>query len=90
MENIVKIWSDADYINIRISHNDLIELAEKHPTDPVKVVNVSAFLKEFLHELQEYQLGYERDGNAIEEVIEECIQKVAEGGSDSVELIEID
>lgn len=86
-DKIVKIWSDDEYINIRISHNDLFELAEKHPTTPYKVVKLSQFIKEYVHELENGLGGYEADSNRIEKVIEDVIQSLGDNGSETIKEI---
>lgn len=85
-DRIVEIWSDQDHINIRISHADLLTLAEKHNENPLKVVKISQFLKEYIRELTSYVVNTDVDyENEIEHIIDECIQRVYESGSDSVE-----
>lgn len=84
---IVNIDRRNKGINIWISLEDISDLAERHPNNPLKILDMDKFVEEYLNEIKGYELGYERNGNAIEEILEECIQKVYEAGSDTVKAM---
>lgn len=85
-QSIVKIWADIDHINIRISIDDLLTLAERHPEYPLKVVKISQFVKEYKAELENYAESNDVESGCshLEWLIDQCIQNIYESGSDSV------
>jgi hypothetical protein len=88
-DNIILIERYARGIKIWVSVENLCDLAERHPDNPVKIVDKDKFIEEYIHQLQEYQQSNDVENGCshLEWFIEECIQQVYENGSETVQAI---
>lgn len=85
-EHIVRVSRQNGGVQIWISVENLCDLAQRHPENPLRIVDTDKFVEEYIHELQEYAQSndVETGCSHLEWLIEECIQNIYEGGSDNV------
>ncbi len=85
-EQIVQVQRHAGGVQIWISTENLYDLAERHPDNPLSITDADKFIDGYIQQLQNYAESNDVENGCshLEWLIDECIQQVYESGSESV------
>lgn len=88
-EQIMQIQRHVDGVQIWISVEDLIDLAERHPDNPLTITDTDKFVEEYIDQLQNYAQSNDVENGCshLEWLMDECIQQVYESGSEAVKAM---
>lgn len=89
--SIIRISKESDEIIIRVLVSDLAFIAENHPEYPFKVLDMEAFSMQVVADLQNYatQNEVEKGCTHTEELFENILEQIGEGGHEFIEIIEL-
>jgi len=88
-KSIVHVQRHAGGVQIWISIEDIIELAEVHPDNPLKITDTDKFVEAYIEQLENYAQSNDVEVGCshLEYLLEECIQQVYEEGHECIEPI---
>lgn len=91
MADIITISKQDGDIIIRVPVSGLVFVTENHPEYPMKVLDIELFGNEVVRQLENYatQNEVEKGCTHIQELFENILEQIGDGGHDFVETIEL-